>query len=349
MFKKLFRHRWLKWSLIGLICLIVFFIVYFYLFFFTDVWYYLPGNQRFQAAFSRLRLSCAYYPYQGMCKQSCGRKRHLYRQAIADYLNKENDNIAWNQVKKSILDEKESNCFRIELINSIYLSQEKKEPNKKKIDPPQFLADYLVSENGGEFNGSNFVSQEILDLYGQSVFSGALSEKFIQTIKDPQASCQAKYNAIENLGRYGNDEITRPLFQKLIEENKDPDHLWIAYAASQMLSSPKKKDRKFVKWCESIIWGDYNPYIKEKMVDVLNYYKNNNKEEKQYIVNIFKKIYFDKSQDKFVRDEAANLLHYALGKGSEKFYPNPDISDDEFDEHYNGFPKFPKYCRKNPE
>ena len=341
--------KWTKRILVGLAIFVALWAIYFFLTFFTNLWMYYPGIYRFQAAFSRLQLSCQNYPYGGMCKGRCGIERERYRQTIADYLNKDETNIARDQVKKTILDEKNLDCFRTELVDSVYLAQKKKNPDKNKINPPQFLTDYLVGKNGGEFNGSNFVSQEILNLYGQSVFSGTLSDKFIQIIEDPKAGCEVKYNAIENLGRYGNDEITRPIFQKLIEENKDPDHLWIGYEASNHLSAPNHKDRKFVKWCEEIIFGNYNEYVKQSMVSWLSTYKNNVPEEKQYILGIFKKVYFDKSQSKFTRDDVADLLHYALGKGSEKLYPNPEISDEEFDEHYVGFPKFPKYCRNNQE
>ena len=340
--------KWTKRILVGLAIFVALWAIYFFLTFFTNLWMYYPGIYRFQAAFSRLQLSCQNYPYGGMCKGRCGIERERYRQTIADYLNKDETNIARDQVKKTILDEKNLDCFRTELVDSVYLAQKKKNPDKNKINPPQFLTDYLVGKNGGEFNGSNFVSQEILNLYGQSVFSGTLSDKFIQIIEDPKAGCEVKYNAIENLGRYGNDEITRPIFQKLIEENKDPDHLWIGYEAAQSIGVPKQKDRKFVKWCEDIIWGDYNSYVKEEIIGVLSDYKNHNLGEKQYILDILKKIYFDKSQSKFLRDDAASILQYNLGKGSEKLYPNPEISDEEFDEHEANSPEslpFPQYCK----
>jgi hypothetical protein len=340
MFKKLFANKWLKWSLIGFGLFIVFWLVYFYLTFFTNLWVYFPGNPRFQAAFSRLQLSCQQYPYNGMCKGHCGYERERYHRAIADYLNKDDAGIAYGQVKKAILNEKNSDCFRIELIDSIHLSQENKNPGQETINPSQYLIDYLVKKDADKD-----VSQEIVRVYGKSVFSGTLSQKLLQEATDPAVNCDVKSNAIENLGRYGDDEITRPIFQKLIEENKDPDHLWIGYEASKMLSAPNHKDRKFVKWCEDVIFSGYNKYVKEQMVDVLNYYKNRNPEEKKYILGILKKVYFDKSQDKFVRNESADLLHYALGRGSEKLYPNPKISSEEFDEHYIGFPKFPQYCR----
>ena len=344
MFKKLFANRWLKWSLIGFGFFIAFWLVYFYITFFTDLWYYLPGNYRFQAAFSRLQLSCQQYPYGGMCKGHCGWERSFYRKAIADYLNKEESNIARDQVKEAILDASKGNCFRTELVDSVYLSQQEKQGDKGKVNPPQFLADYLLDSG----DSSDFIAQEILDLYGGSIFSGSLSIKLIKIINDPNAGCEAKYNAIEDLGRYGNDEVTRPIFQKLIEENKDPDHLWIGYEASNHLSAPNHKDRKFVKWCEEIIFGNYNEYVKQSMVSWLSTYKNNVPEEKQYILGIFKKVYFDKSQSKFTRDDVADLLHYALGKGSEKLYPNPEISDEEFDEHEANSPEslpFPQYCK----
>ena len=347
MFKKLFANRWLKWSLIGFGFFIAFWLVYFYITFFTDLWYYLPGNYRFQAAFSRLQLSCQQYPYGGMCKGHCGWERSFYRKAIADYLNKEESNIARDQVKEAILDASKGNCFRTELVDSVYLSQQEKQGDKGKVNPPQFLADYLLDSG----DSSDFIAQEILDLYGGSIFSGSLSIKLIKIINDPNAGCEAKYNAIEDLGRYGNDEVTRPIFQKLIEENKDPDHLWIAYEASKMLSAPSKKDRKFVKWCEEIIWGDYDSYVKEKVLRRLGAYGINILKERSMIVEMIKKIYYDDSQNKFVRKEAAGILRYANNETlqAKKLYLNPEISDEEFDEHYVGFPKFPKYCRNNQE
>jgi len=178
------------------------------------------------------------------------------------------------------------------------------------------------------------------------------AEKLLKEATDPKVSCDIKYNAIENLGRYGNDEVTRPIFQKLIEENKDPDHLWIGYEAAQAIGVPKQKDRKFIKWCENIIWGDYNSYVKEEIVGVLSDYKNHNPGEKQYILGILKKIYFDKFQSKFARDDAASILQYNLGKGSEKLYPKPEISDEEFDEHEANSPEslpFPQYCKNFQE
>ena len=338
-----------KWFLIiiGLLGLfIILGFICFYVSFFTDFWRIYPEPYRFQTAFYRLQKSCADLPYGGMCKGHCGYQREEYRQEIADFLNKDKADIASKQIKEGIFNKKDNDCFKIELIDALYLSQQKRQINDEQIiNPPGYLVDYLIGP-GIERHGTNLVADEILGLYGQSIFSGELSSRFLELINDPEASCQAKSLAIENLGRYGNSEVTRPIFQKLIEENKDPENLWIAYEAAQFVNIPKTKDREFVKWCESIIWGDYNGYVKEKIIDVLNYYKNRVPEEKDYIISILKMTYSDESQDRFVRDNAASIIQYSLGEESEKLYPNPEISDEEFDEHYVNFPKFPESCRK---
>lgn len=344
MFTKIFTHKWVKWILIVIGVFAVFWVVYFYLTFFTDFWRFYPEPYRFQAAFYRLNKSCIELPYGGMCKGSCGYERERYRREIADYLNKDNANIAQSQVKRDILNEKNTDCFRIELVDSLYMSQEQKNPNKKTINPPQYIIDYLSSQKGYNEAGANLVTQEILDLYGKSAFSGDVFQKLLKKVQDPKTSCDDKYHSIENLGRYGDGNITRPIFQKMIEENKDPDHLWISYWAAKALGAPNKKDRKFVKWCEGIIWGDYNEYVKEEIVGSLSDYKNNVPKEKKYILNIFKKIYFDKSQSKFLRNDVAYILQYNLGKGSEKMYPNIKIPNEEGDKHYNSCPTCVDFC-----
>jgi len=68
------------------------------------------------------------------------------------------------------------------------------------------------------------------------------------------------------------------------------------------------------------------------------------------IVEMIKKIYYDDSQNKFVRKEAAGILRYANNETlqAKKLYLNPEISDEEFDEHEANSPEslpFPQYCK----
>ena len=336
--------KWSKRILLALAFLVVLQVIYFLLTFYTNLWMYYPGIYRFQAAFSRMQTSCQRYPYQELCKDRCGLEREGYHQAMVDYLSKDETKTAYNQIKSSILNQNNSDCFRTELIDVIYNYQEKNQPDQKVINPPDYLIDYLI--NGQRLAGedNNAVEQEILDLYGKSAFSGQVFQKLLREVQDPKTPCETRYYAITNLGRFGNSKITRPIFQKLIEGNKGPKHLWIAYWAANSLSPPKQKDRKFVSWCKDIIWGDYNEYVKEKIEGDLVIYEDNIPKEKQYILDILKKIYFDKSQSKYLRDDVASILQYNLGEGAKKIYPNPKISDQESDEHYNGCPTCVNFC-----
>ncbi|HHD92154.1 MAG TPA: hypothetical protein ENL06_00840, partial [Candidatus Portnoybacteria bacterium] len=331
-FKKFKKGSFWKWSkrvLLVLAFLIVFQVVYFFLTFYTDLWMHYPGIYRFQAAFSRMQMSCYYYPVQSMCREKCGIERESYRLAIIDYLSKlPMDDYCWQQTKEAIFDQENSDCFRIELVDLVYQIQQKQYPKTKDLAPPQLLMDYLNKiQQTGESNDA--VAQEILRIYGQSAFSGQLFNRYLKQVQDPQTPCQVKYYALNNLARYGDSETLRPIFQKLIEENKDPEHLWIGYEAARALDSPKHKDRKFVSWCEKIIWGDYNEYVKEEVLKSLSLYIYNNKAEKaekNYIIEIYKKIYFDKKQNEFLRRLSSDLLVAHLGKETRKLYPKSQIT-----------------------
>ena len=347
MFKNLFNQPKRVIATLGKITVLIILalLAYSYITFKTNLWMYYPGNQRFQAAFSRLQASCEDYPYQGMCKGECGLQRERYRLAIADYILKDNQNIAEDQVKKAILNNKNSTCFREELINAVYDVYQKRVQGRK-INPPQYLIDYLNSSLSADSREAK-IRNEIIKYFGESVFTDTLSKKLVEQANDPSIDCSIRDKAIEDLGFYGDEKISRPIFQKLIEENKDPDHLWVAYDAAQHLKAPKIKDRNFVNWCKNIISGNYSPYIKEEIVTTLSEYKNNVPEEKEYVINILKNIYSNKSLNVFIRNDASDILQYNLGKGSEKLYPNPKISDKEWDEYEANKPRFPDYCKNS--
>ncbi|MEA3464085.1 MAG: hypothetical protein U9R14_03360 [Patescibacteria group bacterium] len=313
----------LKISGIVLGSLAVIFGIVIYLSFFTNFWLHYPNPFKTQTALSLLEMSVLSDP---ICHETCFAERELYKDVISDYALKNKD--IKEQIKNLILDQEVFVNFQEELIQVLRLiaEKEKQQNQTDKIIIPEFLFSYLNSADG---RGS--VQQEIMSEFGDAQ-DNRLLKNLYSIACDYNINEEERSEAINTIGNTGN-EISVEFLMGLVEDERNSYRIRYETANKLPVLIGSKKIQVTKDWADRAVKialdKNIDHYIAERILDVAYYYDT---EDKNYVIKLMQKVYYS-DVNKFIRDRSTDILH---GLGEEQ-YKNPEITDEEWEEHHTPF------------